>query len=494
MLMYAHRTHLLAGTAVLVGMALTACGVSPTPTATPVTSVPPTDTPSTSVIVESEPPQITETPTSPTPTETPASTDPVYANSQSLGLVPAWGTDSFRMAWRGGMIGGGGTINTGSAQVWGWLPGMTEVKVCDLPLWQANEYPPSDIVAGQGISFAATIGPNPVAAVVYTATTEASGLTPESTHVWLQSVDFVTCALGTRVDVLGGPVPDDMYAPSPRIIGWSDDVLAIVPFPTIVPSLGDAPALVGINPTTSTVIWQHSFPGQTLNIEKAQQADGTIGVGWGKSGSSWDDRLISVADGTTLLKTSKFFTAPAARLSADRFVYTPYLQTVNTQVAHTATGDVPVTGGAMSETALMGSDGQGNAILVGFFCAKGASCPSINDSERGIGYIGQNNAITPVLTKGQVSGLSLKLLGVSDGKLYVSTSSEHLVVGLDGQQIGEAYDSKTYPYVPVGERYFNGTLYTLWWDDPGPMSAQFVGPDGYVITQNGEQPIAFSQR
>lgn len=423
------------------------------------------------------------TATAPTPSDSPSdstSAETVYS-SKALPDVR-----NVNLSWRGNMI-GSAHLDGGKAVFRGWLPGMATIAECTPSLWAANERPSNDTVVKADVDMIATSSDNPVVAIAYAVKTNASGLDPESTRIYVSTLDLNTCAVGARIDVLGAPVPRENFATAPKLVASGPTTVAVAPWPGIETKLPDLPAFVGINPTSGAASWSKSLPGKQAEAGNRYTggpvADGVFDLSSRISGQVGERVLIDAETGSELVKADDF-EAPAARLGADRMVYTTTEKNPNAQ-SMLSGGKVSVlSGGALKEGAVVMDDGNGQSVLIGRYCPSDDGC-SVIASDGGLAYIGASNAVTPVMDQAKTEDLGLKFRGGSAGKLYVQTTQEHLTIGLDGKQIGSAYDHAQYPYAPVGEKRIAGTLWTLWKSDGG-----FAGNDDFAIGKNGQPPRA----
>lgn len=467
--MKATRTLPLAA-ALVVATLLAGCSQSEKPTAS-----------------ESTPKPSASSSVSPSPSASNAD-GPIYLTSSE---IQQHGLSGLSLKWRGGMV-GGTALKGGTATVVGWTPGMSEVAVCELEPWQDGETQPTDTVVDTAIDVMATTGDKPVVMLLYPALTEASGLDAQTTHVYAQSVDLSSCSLGERVDV-AGEVPKDLTATAPQFVGTSENVLAVAPFSSLTTSLPDVSALIGIDAGKGSTAWKQSFPGKQIEVrsdylEGAQNNESVFDLGVqdnSQPAATQVRTLVSVATGETVAKAGDF-EAPSVSLGEDAFLYTDASgEGVHDPQTVAENGKTKqVSGGVMAPTAVAGDDGEGNRVLVGFYCAADASDCDLTGSGHALGYVGTDASIHEILPASKVESLGLKLLGFSDGNLYVETTSEHLIVGLDGKQVGDAYDEDKFPFHPVAETSTTDGLWTLWATDTGISG----GSADYAITKDGEQP------
>jgi len=417
----------------------------------------------------------------------------VYADYQSmdLSLAPDLDPDLLladSVQWRGGMIGGMELKEQGESDytglVWGWVPGATQFKACSLALWNDNEYPL------ESFDVAATTNGQPAVGVVYAATTRASGLNPEETRFWYQTLSFETCQLGSRVALTAELVDTDTDG-YPAFVAASADVLGVVV---------RADTVVGLDPKTGKAVWTRTFESEdsdeSVSCSVTSLANEYNGVftlscepSWGYSDKT---ELISVKDGSVVASAVNQYVsdhynvgAPTLELGGGRYIYSKTEGNYSDWAkdgarwelfAHVGTRDTPIKGGSAEGPYYLISDGKGGMVLVGIF--KG-------ESGTFLGYIGDEDTIVEVISPERVDKLDLEILTASNGKIYIETIEDSLVVGLDGELIDEpAFDSDQWPYCPVDERYIGDTLWTLWSSSCGWTG----GVWGSVVVRDGFTP------
>lgn len=389
------------------------------------------------------------------------------------------------LVWRGNMI-GSATLDGTEATFRGWVPGMATIAECRPDLWLDNEKPTDDMVVDAAVDMMATTSDTPVVTIAYAATTNASGIDPESTRIYLQTLDLSTCAVGERIDVLGTAIPRDTFATAPKLLASGPTTVAVAPWPRLVTELPALPAVLGINPAERKTTWVKTLPGQQAQ-GRTTSAGGTAPDGvfdlWHGVASSTDyvRVLIDAETGTELVKSDDF-EPPAARLGPDRMVYTTTEKSPNAQSVLSGGKVAGFANGALKEGAVVMDDGKGASVLLGRHCPTSENCSVISD-DGGLGYIGAGAAVVTVMDVTRAEDLSLEFLGGSSGRIFVKTSQEHLTLGLDGKQIGSAFDPAEYPYRPIGEKRIGGTLWTLW---------RVESAHDFAITKDGEPPQAYA--
>lgn len=415
-------------------------------------------------------------------------------NTESVIYTKPVVTGRFRsiisLGWQGGMIGAGKTDKS-DPHVWGWTPGMTDVKSCELKVTESNETLATDP------SYAATTGATPQVAVVYAVTTKASGLDAESTHVYAQPMDLESCHLGKRIDLLGAAVPEDMDA-DPKIVAEDADHVVVQPLDENTVLKGQA-GVVGLDVNAQKVGWSTKFTDKRVAVRESYdggpQAPGVFDLGVESDGSMDPEQrsLVSAKDGSTVTKEEDF-EAPAARLDDSTIIYTNTKNSPNTQTILYGGKKTEVKGGAMARSARPMDDGHGATVLAGLYCPTGQNCSIVDTADGALGYVGKDGTIKQILSSEKVKSLHLKVDGVSNGRIYASTTDEHIVIGLDGKQIGSAYKTDDYPYSAWGERRIGDHLWTFWGQEVN-ISTQPVGEAGYVITRDAsEQPKTPDER
>ena len=343
------------------------------------------------------------------------------------------------MRWLGGMVG----PVTGLGSVHGWLPGLDSYKQCDdLPLWQGVEIAPSDTVVKGANDVMATTAETPTAAVVYAAQTPASGLNPKATNVYIQTIDLATCALGPRIDVLGGPVPDGVYSTAPKFVGAGESVLVVAPYPDFIVDLPDVPVLFAIDVKTGETVWTKSAPGNSLRTHQSYTDGGQnnpeiVDISVGTFGNPVAYRILASAQTGETLAEAEDFEDPSYSLGGRRFAYSPVLGNEHAVHIHDGTTATKVPGATLTGgDVYAGDDGKGNGVVVG---------PYGVGEEKTLGYVGPDNAVHPLLTPKQFTDLNIKVHGFSKGEVYISTTDEVIKVGLDGKQIGNVSTSTNTP-------------------------------------------------
>lgn len=342
-----------------------------------------------------------------------------------------------------------------TAGVMAWLPGSPAMVRCDVePISEGEMLHRADLVGVEQASG------DVVAHLVYSTTTEAAGLDPESSHVYVQPLDIDTCDLGERIEVRTGA---SSTRPGRRnmIVGVDGDIVAL----NVVPDGAVTSVTVGLSTTKGKVVWKSDGLGEPLpssgqeyssvvivTSNEDRDAKTAISAGTGKTLGRADDLVhgygVSIGDGRFVLQRVSEATARGfeyAGIVFDDGEATTLDDRFTAWVTLLDTEGLPV---------MAGTFGWPDGVLA---------------------YVGADNALQEILPVDQVKSLELELLGGSAGVVYAQTTSETVAFTLDGEEV-EDDPALAAGYLPIGERQVGDKVWTLW-----------EGKDGTrVVTVSGE--------
>jgi len=433
--------------------------------------------------------------------------DVIYIQRDLLNnTIPSGGNNASRAVrstdlWKGGMVGGTFGLQSGTSTIWGWLPGMVEPRVCDLSILAENERPTND-----NLDIAATTGNTPRTAIAYSATTLASGLTPEQTRLFIQPLNLYNCELGERIDILGRAW--DGGSTRPGFVGASDDVLAVsLNGGRQTRESSDFPIAIGYNLSTNQQAW--TINGTASNLDVVIENLGLQPFALIVRGSRPINRqdFISITDGSSIYEcitdNASQFGWPYALLGNGELLFqagSNQRLASNCSRASNPTdsffdarrpvvirdGGLDIIGNMLdSQSSSICLDSAANPIIVGMLTPH-------YSRDGGLYFIDSQAQMHQLIGEDLVSSLNIRYLGCSDGVIYIRTSAETLTIGLDGEQIGSAVDTQLYPYIPRGERYLDGHLWTIW--APGSGNSISATQEGGAISRDGVVPVAFTMR
>jgi hypothetical protein len=420
--------------------------------------------------------QATTPPAEPTPSATPTSRAVDTALDASEG---GW-------SWSGGALVGypagnrlGGDAGETTFDL--WLPGMAQPRTCVVSPLLSGEHS-----AGGPFAVVASTDGHPKVAIAYAAVTDAVGLTPQSTHMYVQPVD--DCTLGTRVD-LGVPSTADVPAGAGARVLAVDGAVVVVAGTGLFGYLpGD---LIAVDLAAGKIAWSQ-FDNDP-DRDPTRLGDHSVHVWKACSQRRSEDNYCTHRDEAVVDVVTGRATPLAVESLPGAYSRTWQLSPATAVVEnglppgaiadHRAANFFLYSSGAISpvpDTVTSASDGGsagGFTGLSSMVMPDGTTTiVAMNGSDR-LAYLGQDGALHQILTPQQMDQLSIKVLGAGGGSLYVTTTSQHLTVGLDGHESGTW--RRWYPDKD-GDRQLGGVLYTLWVD----------GSDHYALTSGGSQPAA----
>lgn len=408
---------------------------------------------------------VTET-ASAAPEQTDVGTTTVQLDDVPLDVPSTAAVRDDGLVWHGDVIGGvwidgDYSIDTDGSReatvgVMAWLPGSPAMVRCDVePISDGETLHRADLVGVEQASGEV------VAHLVYSTTTEATGLDPESSHVYVQPLDIDACDLGERIEVRTGAAST---RPGRRnmIVGVDGDIVAL----NVVPDGSVTSVTVGLSTTKGKVMWQSDGLGEPLPSSGQEYSS----VAMVASNEDRDAKTaISVGTGKTLGRADDLVHGYGVSISDGRFVLQRVREVTTRGFAYAGIvfddGEATTTFDDRFTAWVTLFDTEGLPVMVGTF----------GWPDGKLAYVGADNALHKILSVDQVKALELELRGGSAGVVYAQTTSESVAFTLDGEEV-DGDPALAAGYLPIGERQVGDKAWTLW-----------EGKDGTrVVTVSGE--------
>lgn len=336
-----------------------------------------------------------------------------------------------------------------------WLPGLDRAYTCSLTLAVRDEE------FDGTVSLMATTGEDPRAAVLFSVTEPAEGLQEPVQRAYLHPLDVAECHLGPRVDLGGEALGRGADALSPRFVGFSDEVLAV----SVYGTMADTQRVVGYDMSTDEIVWEHDSGLRPARNDPAAR----------------DLVHVALEDGAGLMDVTSGEMVYTFGEDFDELDFRESVRLEKDVHLIRAAGFWLLRDGELEQLSDVGSwagmtklvtypDGPDEApVLVDEFTPADDSSEL---DEQALARVEVDGTVTPILSTARMNDLSLTIIGSSQGQLHARSSSERLVLDLDGEIVGDPLaleDVHQGGIVPESEVLSGGQVWTVW---PGSSFSQ----------------------
>ncbi|MDO5727699.1 MAG: hypothetical protein Q4Q03_07225 [Bowdeniella nasicola] len=490
-----------------VGLAL---GVSACSSTQPDAKPTPTSRASTSAT-----PTPTRTTTSPTPSPTPEyfsyhfDFDPIERD-QSGDKPPIWAGDA--VISHDHRLDDSSEENRHVEHIFAWYPGADDLMECTVALAESDR----EWIGETSVT--ATRGADPTIVIGFGVVEDSAGLTPAKNHSYVQTIDMHTCTLGQRIEIVEPEEVTKGADAGVYIQGLHDDMV-LASWVRNKEEKTDSSAAtltmarVGVDVERGEVAWQGGEIGNP-QWEKYKPTDLRCELDL-FYGTNEDLLTASCGFWHSETETSKWQTHFIDPLTGkDKYVLNHALGDSAGTHADLIGDDVVIhlyenrEGGVFDDWTITEVVDHGKAKKIDDFTVQVLGTPidtqdgdkvaiaerypwkkdGQNSDISTFGYLTSDGTYHEVLTDEQIDNLEIRVRGGTEDRIFVTTTSEIVAVGFDGEQIGSSIDREQF-YQPQDTRYIDGNVWTLWrqFDPLDGFDGRYA--HSYAVTINDDLPF-----